>query len=446
MGGLLEKGATHKDLPEPPKFTPTDIQNNMGLLLALAAFSGIASRQPLTASLNAMAGMIKGVQSGDDARFQKSYKEYDAALKPIIEKNRQYEKEFERIVKSKELSMSQQLEQVRLLNLQYDRSVSTIAAEKGDFKNVIDIGFKQRAANEKAEEFRLRLKEMADARRDRAATANQAHLDRIAGQDKPQLIMTAEGLRSVKPSAIPAITSELLKGASKFGAAGGAGGAVGPITAADEAAAATIVITGKAPGGLYAYDKAGRARLQAAYSKFLTDHDISPMEAAMIPQANASLKTALGETQKRDSAVRTTQERLIEHGKVLVKLSEDYGVPHDMVKWNELEQWADRNMNQKDAVAYKAQMTLFANEFARLSSPQSNAMLPEGARDESREILSVGFKTETLDNLIKVIERDASIAQTAFTNERKRLLSEMVSGVHQTSKAAPAPPAGFKPL
>ena len=178
----LEAGPKQKELPEQVKFTPTDVQQNMGVLMALAALSGAVSRQPLTASLNAMAGMIQGVREGDEARFQKSFKEYDQNLRTVIEKNRQYENEFNRIIKARETSISEKTEQLRLLNLQYDRQVAQVASQKQDYKGVVDLGMKVQKLTSDAENRRLQIQSWAETRRqaheDRLHTADLAHQDR----------------------------------------------------------------------------------------------------------------------------------------------------------------------------------------------------------------------------------------------------------------------------
>lgn len=164
---LLEKGAKRDPLPELPKLKPTDIQNNMGVLMALAAFSGMASRQPLTASLNAMAGLIQGVKAGDDTRFQRSYKEFDENLKKVLDNNRAYQHEFENVLKSKELSVSQQLEQIRLIDLKYQHQVSLAANQKGDIAGAVATYEKLKGLDQKAQFMRqwaARYKQMYDLR------------------------------------------------------------------------------------------------------------------------------------------------------------------------------------------------------------------------------------------------------------------------------------------
>ena len=178
----LKAGPETEKIPDQIKFTPTDIQQTMGGLLALAALSGLASRQPLTASLNAMAGMIQGVREGDETRFQRSFKEYDQNLKTVLAKNKQYENEFNRIVKSEELSITQKAEELRLLNVQFDRQVAQVAGQKVDYKNMLDLGMKSiRATTDaelKLESMKARAQAAAQASSDRRYAAGLAHQDR----------------------------------------------------------------------------------------------------------------------------------------------------------------------------------------------------------------------------------------------------------------------------
>ena len=411
----LKAGPETEKIPDQVKFTPTDIQQTMGGLLALAALSGLASRQPLTASLNAMAGMIQGVREGDETRFQRSFKEYDQNLKTVLAKNKQYENEFNRIVKSEELSITQKAEELRLLNVQFDRQVARVAGQKVDYKNMLDLGMKSIRATTDAE---LKLESMkARAQAAALASSDRRYAAELASADR------REGMR-------------LRYGGGSAGAAGG------DVTSADMAAAWSLLLNGKAPSGQYSYDKAGRARMNAAYNQILTDHNIDPMTAAMLPNANASIKTALNQMTQRDSAIRVTQEKLIGHGEKLQELVAKGGGDTKSVHWNQLEVWAKQHLNDVDAIELKNQMVLFGNEFARLSSPTSNAMLPEGARAESREVLNTGYDKEAVAGVIDLIRYDAKISHDAFTNERKRLLTSMTDGIGAANPAAGNKPAG----
>ncbi len=426
----LEKGADTAPTPDPVKFTPTDIQHGMGWIMALAALSGMSSRQPLTASLNAMAGMIQGVKEGDDARFQRDAKIFDENMKIAIEKNAGYAAKFKNIVESKKLSITEQHDAIRLLDLEYDRKVGQAAGNLTDTKGQISQGYKFVQSVEKAREFQQKAADMAQQRKS-ALEAKQTQV--VTGPDGK--------MYRVNVGALPEMP-EGMTGAGKFGASGGAVGATGPVNSADKANAWSIVLNGKSIPGMYGMgDKAGRARSQQALEQIMAENNMTPTDLVMIGNANASVKGALNDISKREANVRVIQEKLVGHGEKLLDLVKKGGGTSESVHWNNAEVWAKQHLNNEDAVLFVNQMNLFGNEFARLSSPASNAMLPEGARDESREALNKGYTEKSLSGIVDLIKYDANISHKAFANERQRLLHSMtesvggagspVSGAHQ---------------
>ena len=404
-----EKGVQSISPPTLPKFEPTEIQNTMGMLVALAAFSGAMSRQPFTASINALAGLVEGVKSGDQIRFDRSYKEWEAASKAVTAQNKAYLDKYNSIMDSSKLSITEKTRQLRELDVQEKREFQLAADDASDITNRAKIGasmIKQQEDFEKTVtgwEFR---KAIAD-------DANKVKREAISGAtERARLMREARG-SSVAP-------------------------AVGGVTdTADTAAAWSLLLNGKVPTGMYSYDKVAREKLRVAYGKLLSDNGITPEQAALIPIANASVKTALSQQVQREAATAVAQEKLINHGRFLIQLVEKMGNEAKLMKWNQLQVWADKQLNDPIAVELGVQLALFGNEFGRLSSPTSNAMLPEGARTESRELLSTGFTTATMEGVVGILERDAEISHAAFANERKKLMGMISGSGHPAASASP---------
>lgn len=119
-----EKGAQTQPLPDAPKFSKTELSQGPQLLMALAAFSGLVSRQPLTASLNALAGVITGIHNGDVETFEKHYREYEGNYRKASETNRQAIAEFDKLMKRKDLSISEIDRELDHLNVKFGMKVS----------------------------------------------------------------------------------------------------------------------------------------------------------------------------------------------------------------------------------------------------------------------------------------------------------------------------------
>jgi hypothetical protein len=176
MGEQVEAnkiGPEHTAIADTPKFSHTEIQGTMGTLMALAAFSGMASRQPLTMSLNAMAGLIEGANKGDQQKFENAYKTWDGETKKVVESNKQYLDKFNRIMKNYDISLSQKQEQLRHLDLEYKNEVAMFQHERMDVKARVDDAEKLASLNEKL----ILSKEMMADRRQRSADAARAHKD-----------------------------------------------------------------------------------------------------------------------------------------------------------------------------------------------------------------------------------------------------------------------------
>lgn len=403
-----EKGAQTQPLPDAPKFSKTELSQGPQLLLALAAFSGLVSRQPLTASLNALAGVITGIHNGDVETFEKHYKEYEGNYRKASELNRQAISEFDKLMKRKDLSISEIDRELHQLDVKYGMQVNQELRKQQGVGKSFEAWEKLKQAQDKSDQFSRTLGE---------TSRHHKEMERLAKEKA---------------------------------AAASAGAAAGAPSKADEAQAMSLLLTGKGMPGMYGMgDKAGRARAASALSAFMDQHNLSPIDLVAIQQSNASLKNALSDITKRDANVRTIQDKLIGHGQKLVDLVQKGGGDTSSVHWNNAEVWAKQHLNDKDAIEFVNQMNLFGNEFARLASPMSNAMLPEGARAESREMLNKGYTKEPLEGVVKLIQYDAEISHKAFHNERERILKQMIEGVSGSGaggSAAPPPPAGFKPL
>jgi hypothetical protein len=213
QAALLEKGAKKDAMPEAPKFSHSDIQGGMGILMALAAFSGLLSRQPLTASMNAMAGMVEGVNKGDDATYQRSFKEYEANTKKVIANNQQYLAEMENALKSKDIGISQLTEEVRLIQHKWQNVIGQAAAQKQDLAGVIDTYQKVKKGDLDLKSFNAKVDNYNKTYNLRKAAieaqaARQDQFGKDAGkliqQRDTQLAAVAAKLKDMKPEAIQA--------------------------------------------------------------------------------------------------------------------------------------------------------------------------------------------------------------------------------------------------
>ena len=401
----------------------------MGGLLALAALSGLASRQPLTASLNAMAGMIQGVREGDETRFQRSFKEYDQNLKTVLAKNKQYENEFNRIVKSEELSITQKAEELRLLNVQFDRQVAQVAGQKVDYRNMLDLGMKSIKATADAE---LKLESI----KARAQAAAQASADRRYAADLAA--KTRQAAIAARPGAA---TRE-------------------PKTEEGKNLWAQMVANGTAPaGGRYmngeVFDRmaksgvtaqsisTGRAGLRADQSSLIKATQKSDALHATLKSFHNNIQTwesiAEGEVPKLGGA------KIAELGDKMQKLDfSKYTTYNDaLIKVKTL-------TSDPAAAAYITAAMTVAMDYARImaSQGQSAGQIAEGARNEAINLIKAGYNKDARQSMIATLESDTEGQLKGVTDQQneifERIARRAAASAQKPAAAAasndPAPP------
>jgi hypothetical protein len=166
------KGVKTEPLPDVPKFTRTELSEGPQLLLALAAFSGMVSRQPLTASLNAMAGLIQGIHTGDKEKFDTSYKEFEGNYRKASELNRQAISEFDKLMKRKDLSISEIDRELHQIDVKYGTQVSQELRRQQGLSKSFEAWEKLKMAQDKM---------------DNAAKRLSAYRDHLSGKGKGQV-------------------------------------------------------------------------------------------------------------------------------------------------------------------------------------------------------------------------------------------------------------------
>jgi hypothetical protein len=199
-----------------------------------------------------------------------------------------------------------------------------------------------------------------------------------------------------------------------------------------------MAMDGKAPPGMYAMgDKAGRQRMQQAINDFCEEHGITPMEFGMLKYSTQANRKALDDITKREVNTRNIQEKIIKHGDLAIQLAETGGGTTNFKLLNSAQIAAKAQSGDAAAQSYLTQFYLLQQEIAKLSSPGSNAMLAEGARQEAEKVMNPGFTHDQLPEVMRVIKRDAEISHETFTKMRTEVVHRMLDDAdrHATSPA-----------
>ena len=121
-----------KSLTDGPKVTPLpenkaqhidpkQLNETASMMMTLAGLAGLMTRRPMVNALTNMTAAMKGLQAGDEEQYQRSYKEFIDNYKKATDQNAANVKEYDRIIKSKEMSLTEK-----------DRAIRDYAKQVGD--------------------------------------------------------------------------------------------------------------------------------------------------------------------------------------------------------------------------------------------------------------------------------------------------------------------------
>ena len=158
-GEMLDAGPRQVPMPKPPQQKQQELSGLFSALLALAAFSGKASRQPLTAALNAMTGMAQGWASGNKEMADQSYKVWDAETKKAIAQNKTMLDSYNRVLKRMDLSITEKDQMIRLIATEHQDQLALEALDKQGLEYLAKLADAQQkakaAAEKKADAWRM---------------------------------------------------------------------------------------------------------------------------------------------------------------------------------------------------------------------------------------------------------------------------------------------------
>lgn len=216
---LQDAGPKHEPLPTntAQHIDPKQLNETASMMMALAGLAGLLTRRPMVAALSNMTAAMKGLQAGDEQQYQRSYKEFSDNYKRAVDQTTTNVKEYERILKSREMTLS---EKSRAITAYAKQVGDEITANQLSFKQRIEHFEKLRKAAEQAEKNALTLSERHDK-----GVADRQQRKEIADNNLEQRRQHDETVAALKASA----------------AAGGGGGRKGSILSQlDEISSSTL--------------------------------------------------------------------------------------------------------------------------------------------------------------------------------------------------------------
>lgn len=153
---------TFKETSAPPKYEPAKIEP--GTLLAfgaMAVLGGMATRQPLINSMNALSAAFKGYNEGNDREFEHAMKSWQVQNDYIGKENDRISKGFDAAVKGQNQTIEQRKSQIETLlkqatNVQTEIKDIDEAFEKAEKWQQTALNFKVKSA-----EVQLKMAQLA---------------------------------------------------------------------------------------------------------------------------------------------------------------------------------------------------------------------------------------------------------------------------------------------
>lgn len=358
-----------------PQFQPKPIvdakeyENLSYGLIAMAMIGGVASKGKWLEVGEVLNGALDGYLKGNVQVAQKRYRDYDEMFKGAIAKENQANKEFEDILKNRELRIRDQINQYRITAAKYDRQDALAAAQSRS----LDAMWRSLESRKSAVG---RLEEMHDR------TAMMLSLQG-GGESK----LTPEGEKYLVKlqqtnQAIPRTRRGLRDDDT-----------INRLGAADAKAVA-----------------AGETDIPASRAEF---------------KAN---QAALTQLTKDLSAIKPFKEMLDVNAEIALDLGKKV-VSTDSRLANKSLNWLKQNVGDNpDTAEYLAQMAFVQTEAARvLQNPRLVGQLTDTARHEMQSVVSGDMPLKATERVIRRIQQDGKNRIAAMERQADSLKQKMGS-------------------
>lgn len=358
---------------EIPQFKPEPIvdakqyeQLSYGLI-AMAMLGGVASKGKWLEVGEVLNGALDGYLKGNQIVAQKRYKDYEQMFKGAVAKEQQANREFEDILKNRELRIRDQINQYRIVAAKYDRQDALAAAQSRSLDAMWRSLDSRKSAVARLEEMHDRTRIMIDLQgggQSKLTPAGEKYLEKLARSGQP-IPRTRRGLRD------------------------------------DD----TINRLGEADA------KAGQTG------------------GADIPASRAEYKAnqaALTQLTKDISAIKPFKEMLDVNAEIALDLGKKV-VSTDSRLANKSLNWLKQNVGDNpDTAEYLAQMAFVQTEAARvLQNPRLVGQLTDTARHEMQTVVSGEMPINATERVIRRIQQDGKNRIAAMEKQADALKQKL---------------------
>jgi hypothetical protein len=409
------KTPVHEKIAPAPKFEPKQISDGFSLMLGLASFAGMASRQPLTAALNNMTGMMQGLQEGNKENFEHAYKNWESSFKVAEAKYKDELNAYQKILGDMNKSIDQKMREIRNVGLEYDNKLVVAEAQSENPDHIIKLTeslgkLSHQMATEAQGWQRIHLAQEKEQRAKTASASGRVEGNEFGKAAYDKLIRA--GL-TVPKARRGEIDWDSLNRIGEEDSHTGGNLAAGQIEA-------------KVLKSSYAQVSKKKEMLNATMNSFhnniRTWEEIASGHAPSI--GGEKLQEMLSATKKIDLSGVAAE---IDKANQNPTASSTDAQMTDSVIANNIRLAVSRQFSDPQTVAYMTAAFAVAMDYSRIlsSGGQSGAAVTEGARNEALELVQKGLNAKGRKALIGTMESEAEGQIKGSTDQEKAILKRI---------------------
>lgn len=161
-----------------------ELNQFMGIAMALAALGTKAVRGDAAMGVNAAAAAINGFNEGNLAQTKVDIQNFNTKMNAVVQSNKQMLDEYTRVLNDRKMTLQQKMQQYNVLAHKYQDEMAMAAIKRGDIRFELDRLDKIRQANNQAEIMSARIGATMEAQWARTQGALMGMQGRIDAMDR----------------------------------------------------------------------------------------------------------------------------------------------------------------------------------------------------------------------------------------------------------------------
>lgn len=371
---------------QPRKIEPAEINQFMGLSMAVAALGSRLMRAPIATALNAAGSAMKGFSEGNFAQAKLDMENFNTQLNSIKAKNDEIMRQYDAVLRNRQLNMQQKIQQLSVIHQQNQDDIGFAALKKGDIRFDLDRMDKLRKG---MNDWNMGAAKIQADMQNRAA--HDATLVQIANMKQ-----AGQGTN---------LNSDALDDAAAF-----------------------LILNGRIPTGMArAYGKDTLEAIQQRATEMRQKLGMGSFDFAAAGPITKQKVGALLQFEKNAAAIQSFEKMLVTNVQVAKELSEKVGRTNSPYLNRPLLELKKNLAGDPDVAEYLFQVeNVVLPEAARiLSNPNLTGPQTDAAREEVRKGMSGAMSPEQINRIMDRIVSDAQNRTKGIDEQKAKLIREI---------------------